>query len=857
MREFVLTQQGKQAFVKALNCAKHGVISTENMVLGLSQVFDTSAGYELTRYGITSRKIKHEIDEAVRVKEHRKNIFNPQLSTNSHDNDIAEHDYLSNLSTMAKISPVEFIVEPGKVEVKIQDRIYKVTAYLYKALKYAKEYAIESGEEEIQTSFILAGMAENEDSNAFFLLFKLKELADSGFNHAYVNNVYEAFSNWYRGYKRDGSQTERREEQWETENHLSNKLMNPNYSLLDEYGTDLTELARKGLISPVIGREKVIDELAVILNRRQKSNALLVGPAGVGKTAIAEGLAIKIANNELPSLKGRKLIELKTSELALLTSTAHNESIAHHLVNELMRDRDKILVIDEIQLLRTMAGSNFLNVLKPGLARGDFQIIGATTPLEVELFFYKDEALKRRFEIIPVNQPKRTEADKIIANTATSYENFYHANYSKDTLHLAVDLAKAYMPTALPDAAFTLLDNAGALYASEKGQQPQAIIEYVNGLRKLRKKLRVAEIKSLNDEEVKALKKKLGAYHHKITKEKNDFTKHAYDEVIDSGYVRKATELIIQHPISKSKISQLQKERAVENEDVLTVADRLKEKVIGQDKAVDELATGLIVAKAGLRKPGAPIGSYFFAGTTGVGKTETAKQLANEFYGSESHLARFNMAEYSGPFDNNSFMRDLYIQIVKDPEICLLFDEIEKANPGIFKVFLGIMDDGSFLNDTTIPIDFSKTTIIFTSNLGATKSRKMGFSNLSEQDDHDRILQTVNSFFAPEFINRLTKIIVFNQLKESDLLEITGLLLRKKASLLMDQGIGLKWDRSVLSYIVDKYADEQYGARPLERGIDQEFATQLARLILDKEISKGQTVLLTVTNNDLNVKVED
>ncbi|MGN1280054.1 MAG: AAA family ATPase [Limosilactobacillus sp.] len=847
MDNFILSRQGQEAFAtaKKIAAAHHTeVLSTEHVVQAFTETNDTSAGAALFDSHISRVDVRRELKRSNRVEQH--DDADPSLN-------YAGMKDPSAFENRIKKTPVPLIDEPGKHQVRIADRQYTVSDYVLHGLKYGQDLTSQLKSTVVQTQGILLGMVDLQDSNAFWLLLKLLMLKLRGFYAQSYTNIVQIQLDRFRF--DDGEETDRRKRLGRVHNNLLHRLDRGNPFILQEYGRDLTKLAREHKLAPVVGRQDEINHLTLILNRRQKSNALLVGPAGVGKTAIVEGVASRIAQGQLPALAGKRIIALDPDKFSNLMFSGWGIEIISQLLNELTAEKDVILFLDEIQNLRLHGGSGIINMMKPALARGDLQLIGATTPLEAQTFFLRDEALQRRFENITVKPLNARQTAAVIKQAITPYENYYQVNYSPAACQLAVDLAQAYVNVALPDSALTILDNAGAMVNVRHDRGAAAKTSYVQQIVQLRTALHEAEKKSLNDKQVNQLKKQMTALQDQFALARNDRTKHRYHTKVTVNDVVEATAEIIGWPLSKTDVAKAQRERTANDASILTLNQRLKQHVIGQDEAIDNLTQALMVAKAGLSKPGAPIGTFFFAGITGTGKTETAKQLAVEAFGTDKALLRFNMPDYLSPLGVMSFTRDLYKGVLEHPHCCILLDEIEKVNTPIFNLLLSIMDDGSFLPSTGLHADFSHTVIIMTSNIGTDKvfNNQVGFGNTSKaaanRINRDIIQRAMEARFAPEFINRLTATVIFNPLANDSLLKIADLLLAQKRQLLLEKNIKLAWDQSVLQYIVDRYADPAKGARPLQRGIDRLITGKIAVMILQGQLHPRQRAQLHVDQN--------
>lgn len=855
---YQLTHQGKQAFSLAKNISKksnldqNNIISTHHLVEAMVKVNDSGAGKTLFDSRITRTDVKKELLGAQLVEKHDEK--DPSLN-------YAGMNDPQHFENTIKDNPVPFINEPGANTIMISDREYLVSDYVLYGLKYGKSLLEQRTTEYIETQDLMLGMADVQDSNAFWLLLKLILLKNHGYYaHPYTNIVVSKLDRYWH---HDGTNIAKKKQQQAQKNLLSHKLDNPDYSLLNEYGRDLTQLARDKKLPPVIGRDDEVKHLSLVLNRRQKSNALLIGPAGVGKTAIIEGLAQRMTKGELPTLASKCLVALDPDKFAVLMSSGLATKVIDHLLTELSQHRDIILFIDEIQVLRKHGTLDLFDMLKPALARGELQLIGATTPQESQEFFHGDEALMRRFETISVKPLTRTQADQVLARAIAPYENFYQANYTEEAKQAAVDLASYYLSTPLPDSALTILDNAGSLLCADHSTIGHDSEVYLENLHSLEKALSQESQKSLNEAKINELKAKLKVVRSQYEKAKVNSRKHSYKTQIGKDYIIKATETLLGRSLSKADIAKAEQTRVNDSASIFTLAERLNDKIIGQSQAVEALVKGMFISKANLRKPGAPIGSFFFAGLTGTGKTETAKQLAIEEFGSDKALLRFNMPNYNGIFGGDMFISDMYQKISEHPEAVILLDEIEKSNQSVMNILLSIMDDGTLSPASSINPDFSKSIIIMTSNIGAEQLLQIhvGFNTATDSSSakttRNTVINAMKRRFSPEFMNRLTKVIAFNQLTNSDFNQITDLLLHEKSRLLLENKISLTWDPNLTSYIVDHYSDPTNGARPLERGIDEFVMNKVAYKLLKHEIKPSQSIKLSVIENKLSIEVSD
>lgn len=755
-------------------------------------------------------------------------------------------------------SNVGFIHEPGQKQLTLVDRTYVVSDYVFKAFEYAKSLIAQQRRSTMQTRAILLGFTNEPDSNAFALLWKVLVLYEGAYPKRFTE-LEQEYSYWHGNYN-DGVVAQEKIEQANENARLVNKLKRSDYSILDDYGVDLTDQAKQGLLPPLIGRKQEVNHLALVLNRRSKRNALLLGPAGSGKTAIVEGLAQRIANGEVPSLAGKKLIEITPTKLADMLSHGLDLEVFARLIQELAHRQNVILYLDEIQNLRMLARQALLNMLKPVLARGEVQLIGSTTPMEADVFFDDDEALERRFEMISVPPLTRDQTDQVLNRASVPYENYYGLNFTRKARQVATDLAQKYIKFPLPDSALTILDTAGAMELAKKGHQAQSITDYEQRRHDLGQKLVKAKQKSLNEDQINQLTHQIGSLTKLIAQAKNDSIKHKYSVKLSVPQIVKATEAMTQQTITKETLQSFQKRREVGQASVLSLADRMEKHIIGQDEAVDKLAQAMIVAKAKLGPANTPIGAFFFAGLTGVGKTETAKQLAFSEYGSENALIRFNMADYADSSVLSSattrFDQDLYRAVINRPRGVILLDEFEKAQPSVANNLLSIFADGTYHPQGVIKPVFDQTIFVLTSNIGSHQNKQhVGFDQSDDADSSENIKKAIHRYYSPEFLNRLDAICIFNELQEDDLKQITQLLLEKEQRQLANRGYNLKWSSEVVAWLVDHFADTKYGARPLARGIKKTILSQLAIPMVKGEVRKHSTLTFNVDQDQIKLVI--
>lgn len=611
-------------------------------------------------------------------------------------------------------------------------------------------------------------------------------------------------------------------------------------SLLDQYGTDLTDLAKKGKIDPVIGRDKEIARIIEILNRRTKNNPVLIGEAGVGKTAVVEGLAQQIVDGSVPAkLQDKRIISLNMVSMVQGTGIRGQfEQRMQQLIKELEQNDNIILFIDEIHELvgagNAEGGMDAGNIIKPALARGDFQLIGATTIKEYRNI-EKDSALARRFQPVEVKEPTTEETIKILQGIRKRYEDYHHVHYTDESIQAAVDLSSRYIQDRfLPDKAIDLLDEAGS--------RMNLTIPYVDS-EKIKERLDAAE--SLKQDALKNEDYEKAAYYRDQI-EKYEKLK---DQKVDPDQTPKITEKIMNKIVEEKTnipVGDLQKQ---EETQLKNLATDLKDNVIGQNKAVETVARAIRRNRVGFNKSGRPIGSFLFVGPTGVGKTELAKQLAKQIFGTEDAMIRFDMSEYMEQYSVSKLIGSapgyvgyeeagqLTERVRHNPYSLILFDEIEKAHPDVLHLFLQILDDGRLTDSQGRTVSFKDTIIIMTSNAGqGIKEASVGFA--AENSHQEQFKNSLSQYFKPEFLNRLDDIVEFNTLDKKDLIKIVDLMLANTNDMVKDQGLHIDVTPEAKELLVEKGYDPSMGARPLRRTIQEEIEDKVADYKLDNPAAK-------------------
>ncbi|MBP2071934.1 ATP-dependent Clp protease ATP-binding subunit [Thermoanaerobacterium butyriciformans] len=643
------------------------------------------------------------------------------------------------------------------------------------------------------------------------------------------------------------------------------RAKNTNTPNLNQFGRDLTELAREGKLDPVIGREKEIERVIQILSRRTKNNPCLIGEPGVGKTAIAEGLAEAIESGTIPEiLKGKRVVTLDMASMVAGTKyRGEFEDRLKNVLNEVIKAGNVILFIDE---LHTIIGAGAAegaidasNILKPALARGEIQVIGATTIDEYRKYIEKDPALERRFQPIMVEEPSVEETIEILKGLRDKYEAHHRVKITDEAIEAAAKLSHRYITDRyLPDKAIDLIDEAASRVRLKTVTAPPEIKELEDKLNMLNKDkeeaIRTQEYEKaakIRDEEQK-IKEQLENLKSKW--QQNSLVK---DKSVGAEEISQIVSLWTGIPTQK--LAQEESERLLHLEEIL------HKRVIGQDEAVDAVARAIRRARVGLKDPRRPIGSFIFLGPTGVGKTELSKALAEAMFGDESAIVRIDMSEYMEKFSVSRLIGsppgyvgyeeggELTEKIRRKPYSVILFDEIEKAHPDVFNILLQILDDGRLTDSKGRTVDFKNTLIIMTSNVGAQLIKKqttLGFMPEGEENKasyekmKENILDELKKSFRPEFLNRIDDIIVFRQLTQDDIRKITDLMIADLNKRLKDNNISLEFTDDAKEELLKEGYDVTYGARPLRRAIQKVVESELSELMLKGEVKSGDKILV-------------
>ncbi|MCB5504986.1 ATP-dependent Clp protease ATP-binding subunit [Coprococcus eutactus] len=643
---------------------------------------------------------------------------------------------------------------------------------------------------------------------------------------------------------------------------------------LDQFSRDMTMDARMGNLDPVIGREKEIERVLQILSRRMKNNPCMVGEPGVGKTAVAEGIAYLIAAGDVPdTVRDKRLLSLDLSSMVAGSKyRGEFEERIKKVIAEVKNAGNVILFVDELHTIIGAGGAegaiDASNILKPSLSRGEIQMIGATTRAEYRKYIEKDAALERRFQPVYVEEPTNEETVEILKGLRSAYEEHHHVEISDQALEAAVSLSVRYISDRfLPDKAIDLMDEACSRKRLGFGKKAKKTLPLE------------LEIQAFSDDienlleagdidEAAELLKKQRKLETKLDKMKQN--KNAKSVVVDAEDIADVVSVWTKIPVNKLTEQESKRLERLEEE--------LYKRVVGQNEAVDAVARAIKRSRVGLKDPKRPVGSFLFLGPTGVGKTELSKALAEAVFGSEDALIRVDMSEYMEKHSVSKLIGSppgyvgfeeggqLSEKVRSNPYSVILFDEIEKAHSDVFNILLQVLDDGHITDSQGRKVDFKNTIIIMTSNTGAQRiidPKKLGFVTASNADtEHEdmkkNVMDEVKQNFKPEFLNRIDDIIVFRALTEEDVRNISNLLLKElKQRVASQMEIQLKFGDAVKKLIFEKGYDKKYGARPLKRAIQTNIEDELAEAVLKGEIKRGDTVQVTVRNDKVKFVVKN
>lgn len=740
-------------------------------------------------------------------------------------------------------------------------------------MEYAVEQAQALGHDYIGTEHILLGIIYDTESIACEILISLG--ADLDIIHdAILDLLNEDTLNDMPKLNVFKENKAPKKDNNTKDNKQKNNSATP---LLDKYGRDLNILAQEEKIDPVIGRNREIERVIQILSRRTKNNPILIGEPGVGKTAVTEGLAQRLINGNIPKvLASKRIISLNMASLVAGTKYRGDfEDRLKKIIDEIIENKNIILFIDEMHTLigagAAEGSMDAANILKPALSRGEIQVIGATTLKEYKKYIEKDSALERRFQTIMVNEPSAKDAISILKGIRNKYEKFHCAKITDEAIKAAVKISQRYITDRfLPDKAIDLMDEAAAKVRLKTVNIPTNISQLEQKIQDLKKAKEKAidnqdyELAAtIRDQEIQ-IKEELATAKTAWEKQNNAQIAVTEEDIADVATLW--TGIPIKRLVAK------------EADRLLHIEDILHKRVVGQNEGVNAVAKAIRRARAGLKDPKRPIGSFLFLGPTGVGKTELARSLAEAIFGDESAMIRFDMSEYmekhtvsrmlGAPpgyigYDEGGLLTDA---VRRKPYAVILLDEIEKAHPDIFNILLQVLDDGRLTDSQGRTVDFKNTVIIMTSNAGAfklqpQKTNTMGFAvnedKQIKQNAKKIVMDEVKRQFKPEFLNRIDEIIIFEPLTDKELTQIVTLLLNDVQKRLAEMDIELIIKDEVKSYLLKHGTDTIYGARPLKRAVQRYLQDPLAEQLLQKSIKSMQKIIVDCVEDKLTFKVDD
>jgi ATP-dependent Clp protease ATP-binding subunit ClpC len=645
--------------------------------------------------------------------------------------------------------------------------------------------------------------------------------------------------------------------------------------VLDNFGRDITRLAEGGSLDPIVGREVEIERVSQILSRRKKNNPILIGEPGVGKTAIVEGLALRIVQRKVSRvLFDKRVVSLDLA--ALVAGTKYRgqfEERMKAIMNELEKNRDVILFIDEIHTIVGAGGASgsldASNIFKPALARGELQCIGASTLDEYRMHIEKDGALDRRFQKVIVEQPSVDETIEILTNIKSKYEDYHNVTYSREAIEACVKLSDRYMTDRLlPDKAIDVLDEVGARKHIKNINVPSEIIELEKKIEDIKlEKNKV--VKSQRFEEAASLRDTEKRLQEELEKAKTDWEEESKHKrfPIEEEDIAEVVHMMTGIPVKRMVQAETEKLRRM--------ADDLKGAVVGQENAISKVVKAIQRNRVGLKDPKKPIGTFIFLGPTGVGKTELARSLAKYMFDSEDSLIRIDMSEYMEKFTVSRLIGappgyvgyeeggQLTEKVRRKPYCVILLDEIEKAHPDIYNILLQVLDEGQLTDGMGRKVDFKNTLIIMTSNIGARQLKDfgdgVGFATATRMDNADEnnkavIEKALKRTFSPEFLNRIDDVVVFNSLTKENIFEIIDILMKGVMKRLTTLGFSMELTPEAKEFIADKGYDSQFGARPLHRAIQKYLEDPLAEEILNMNVKNGDILVAELDKETEKIK---
>ncbi|MDB6225574.1 ATP-dependent Clp protease ATP-binding subunit [Lactobacillus amylovorus] len=793
----------------------HRLIGTEHVLLALVIETDGEAGKILRSWGLTPTGVREEIER------------------------------YTGYGSAAKASYME------------------MSPRLSLALDYAKRQAEQGGFKEIQTNHVLLGITASEQVLSAMILKNLSvdisRLRQDASDSLEQEQDFGDAANWLGN---NGNTAVNQKKQ-----------KNSTTPTLDKVAINLNQRSREGAIDPVIGRQKEIKRVIQILSRRTKNNPVLVGEPGVGKTAVAEAIATEIVNKRVPEdLLNKRVMALNMGNLVAGTKyRGEFEDRMKKILNEIAKDGKVILFVDEMHTLIGAGGAegaiDASNILKPSLARGDIQMIGATTFDEYQKYIEKDQALARRFQQVRLSEPSRKEALAILQGLKPKYEKFHHVTISEASLEDAVDLSSRYISDRfLPDKAIDLVDEASAAVKIRNNVgSDDELVQINDKIKKLidQKNEAAASQNFVKAAQLQDTQNNLQARREKLVENLHD--KISANAVVEPEDIAKVVSDWTGVPVTQMKRN--------ETRQLANLESLLHKRVIGQDKAVSAVARAIRRSRSGIKDEHRPIGSFLFLGPTGVGKTELAKSVAAAMFDSEDNMIRLDMSEYMDQIASSKLIGSapgyvgyeeggqLSEQVRRHPYSVVLLDEVEKAHPDVFNLLLQVLDEGFLTDSKGRKVDFRNTIIIMTSNLGSRSlfdQNAVGFNadNADQaKERQSKVEQAIKQFFRPEFLNRIDETIVFDELDKKQLRSIVTLLTHKLVERLQKKGITLKLSRAALDKIVQDGYDPENGARPLRRAIQNDIEDKVAEMLITGEVQKGDTLKIGSQHGKLKFEI--
>jgi ATP-dependent Clp protease ATP-binding subunit ClpC len=792
------------------------------------------------------RKTTKSVQEAfIKAQEYLQNFKHNQLDIEhitlaflENENNII-HSILNNIGINKEVLKKQIIDELKKKPTVsyFSDTIY-MTPNLKEAMDIAESYRKILKDDFLSTEHILIGIIEHSKNFVASLLRK------------YDLNT-ERFLSILKQIRGD--------------HKVDSETAEEKYQSINKYGIDLTDLARKDKLDPVIGRDKEIQKCIETLSRRTKNNPVLIGDPGVGKTAIVEGIAQKIVKNEVPeNLKNKRIIKLDLSRL--LAGAKYRGEFEERLkavIDEVKSSSDIILFIDEIHTLVGAGAAegaiDAANMLKPELARGEIQLIGATTINEYRKYIEKDAALERRLQPIYVDEPDIPTTIEILKGLRPKYEKFHNVKITDNAIEYAVKLSKQYIPFRfLPDKAIDLIDQACAKIKTQESKIPPHLTQLEEKINKLNEDLNWAVLNQQYEKaasiqiEIKKLQKEYEEQYSKFKKE------YPLKNVVDKEIIALVVSELTNIPVSS--LTQDEKEKLLKLEEIM------HQRLINQEEAITTISDAIRRARTNLRDPNRPIAVFLFLGPTGVGKTESAKTLAQALFGDSNMLIRFDMSEYMEKHEVSKLIGappgyvgyeeggQLTEAVRRKPFSVLLFDEIEKAHFEVFDIFLQVFDEGRLTDSHGKTADFRNTIIIMTSNLGSDLIRDLSEKGKTYEEIKEQVIKYIEHRFRPEFLNRIDEIIIFKPLTTTEVMKILDILINNLNQKLKENQIEVELTDKLKEYILKKGCSVVYGARPLKRVFQKVIENELAKLILQNKITPNSKVILNIENDKIQIK---